>query len=132
MSLSQQSGFPFPMISKAAVGRLSYVHNNTIALINASLLQILQTFPGERPWNPTFGCRVCRMQFEDTSDVTKLLITNLILEAIKTWEPRVKVEAADIIIDTDSQNNLNITINYTVINPDFTESTENTQVQFSL
>ncbi len=124
MPVSQQSGFTFPMIADGPQGHVNYVHNNSQELVADSVLQILLTNPGERMWNPQFGCRVRQLQFELGSEADATLIKSLIIEAITLWEPRVSVTANDIVVTyaNDNSGKTNVTVSYTILNPDFTGS----------
>ena len=122
MPVSQQSGFTFPVIKKGTQGRVNYVRNNSQQLIQDSVLQILLTSPGERMWNPTFGCRIRKMQFEPNSTSYASVIQNLIMEALNLWEPRITVKASYITVSyaTDNSGDVTITVAYKINNPDFT------------
>ena len=116
------------MIAKGPLGRVNYIRSNTIALIEDSILQILLTVPGERQWNPEFGCRIKSLQFEALTATLAETISNLILEALKRWEPRVSVKPADITVTEsfDINSKISVKINYRVLNPDFTSRAKNT------
>lgn len=124
MPVSQQSGFTFPMIKKGPQGRVNYAHNDSQDLIQDSILQIILTTPGERMWNPTFGCRVRKKQFDPSSTGTVATIQNLIAEAIQKWETRVTITAPSITVTfaNDNSGSTVVTIPYSVNNPDFTGS----------
>lgn len=128
MANAQQSGFAFPMISKGPLGRVNYIRSNTIALIEDSVVQILLTVPGERRWNPEFGCRIKSLQFEALTSTLAETIANLVLEALGRWEPRISVKPADIVVtpSLDINSKVAISISYRVINPDFTSQAKNT------
>lgn len=128
MANLQQSGFAFPMIAKGPLGRVNYRRSDTIGLIDDSILQILLTVPGERRWNPAFGCRLKSLQFEALTATLAETISNLILDALGQWEPRVRIKAADIKVSpsADINTKVAISIGYTVINPDFTSQAKNT------
>ena len=121
MSISPQSGFPFPVFKQGKQGRLSYVHNNSQALITSSVLQILLTIPGERLWNPTFGCRIQLLQFDTYSNSLAAIIQNLVLEALNLWEPRIVIRASDIVVSasTDIGRTVQILVKFKIKNPDF-------------
>ena len=113
------------MIAKGPQGRVRYTHQNTVALINYSLYQILMTTPGERMWNPEFGCKLRELIFKNVSDTTFTTAKNIILTAIRRWEPRVTVEPADITVTVtaatlSSEAVVNVKVDYTINNPDYT------------
>lgn len=128
MPVSQQSGFTFPMIQKGPQGRLRYVRNDSKDLIQSSVLQILLTTPGERMWNPTFGCRIRQVQFEPSSAVFAETIVNLVLNALQKWEPRILVKSSDITVTypTTDGGKTQVVISYRIISPDFTGNPLNT------
>lgn len=133
MPVSSQSGFTFPMIQKGPQGRVNYVHNDSQGLISDSVLQILLTTPGERMWNPSFGCRIQLLQFESYSTDIAILIVNLILEALHKWEPRILITAKDIVVSAslEVETKLDIQVNFKIISPDFT-SNQTSSVVISL
>ncbi len=59
--------------------------------IRESILQILETRPGERFMRPEFGSRVKDLVFEQNDAVLKGLLRFHITDAIKRWEKRVVV-----------------------------------------
>lgn len=115
------------MIAKGPLGRVNYTRSNTLALIQFSIIQILLTVPGERFWNPSFGCRVKQLIFEALTPTIAETIANLIMDALGTWEPRIRVQASDIIVtpSADINSKVKVQIGYTVINPDFTSQAKN-------
>jgi phage baseplate assembly protein W len=122
MANLQQSGFAFPMIAKGPLGRVNYTRSNTVALVAYSVQQIILTVPGERMWNPEFGCRVKTIIFEPLTNTLAETVQSLIMEALRRWEPRVRVKASDITVVASQDINTRVTINisYTILNPDFT------------
>jgi phage baseplate assembly protein W len=130
MPVSQQSGFVFPMIAKGKQGRVNYAHNDSQQLIEDSVAQILLTTPGERIGNPAFGCRIRMIHFEPTSPGYVTTIQNLIIEALKRWEPRVTVRPTDITVvyANDNSGKTQVTVSYKINNPDFTGKPTNTIV----
>lgn len=138
MPLTQQSGFSFPMIQQGPQGHLRYTVQDTVSLINYSILQILLTMPGERWWNPTFGCLLRKMVFENLSETTISTIKNIVLQALATWETRITVTASNIAVSLvagqtqGSASKVQIQISYTVNNPDFTTSRQPTSVIVTL
>ena len=101
-STIQQSGFDFPAVRQTPWGALSFVENDTLALIQASIKQILLTNPGERPFNPSFGCPLRLMLFEPATDTLKESIITMIYEALTTWEPRIVLTPNDITLEASS------------------------------
>lgn len=117
----EQSGFGFPMLRQGQKGPLTYIQNDTLELIKASIKQIILTMPGERMMNPEFGCRLRQLHFEAISPTLKTTVVNVIYEALTRWEPRIEVTPADIVVQEskDIDSKLDIKIGFKVKNPDF-------------
>jgi phage baseplate assembly protein W len=60
-------------------------------LVKNDLLQLLLTVPGERAFRPDFGTELRRTTFEPQDRLTIDTLRRGILEAIRTFEPRVQV-----------------------------------------
>ena len=121
----QLSGFDFPMIAKGARGRLNYVQSDTVSLVKASLRQIVLTAPGERLWQPEFGCKVRLFQFDTLTETAKTTLASMIMESIRKWEPRVKVDSITVNASPDVDSSLEIRVGYTIKNPDFVAEKQN-------
>jgi len=67
--------------------------------IRESMRVILMTEPGERLRLPQFGAGLGRFLFEPNIVATHALIKERIGEALKRWEPRIRVE--DIVVSAD-------------------------------
>lgn len=74
-----------------------------VKAIKQSVLNILLTNHGERPFKPTFGANLRSYLFEPVDNVTIVLIANQIKEAIINWEPRVRV--VDIKVRSKADRN---------------------------
>lgn len=117
MRLDEFSGFPFPAVRRGPQGCLLYTQANTKELVKASIIQILMTAPGERPWSPEFGCDVHRFLFEPANSSNVETIANLCLSALQRWEPRVQVGINDIEVAESlvSEGSVDISINYKIL-----------------
>lgn len=83
------------------------------AAIKESIKNILLTDPGERLFNPTFGCGVRHMLFENMHSGLKSVIEDTVRTAIETYEPRCNLLKVQAILDN---YNLIINVVFTVIN----------------
>ena len=70
--------------------------------ISNSLLNIFNTSPGEKILSPNFGADLRRYLFEPVSETTAQVIGDVILKAIKLYEPRVIVDNINIIAFPDT------------------------------
>ena len=92
--------------------------------IKESIRNILLTNPGERLFDPTFGTPIRRMLFENILyPETQSLLEDMISTSLKNYEPRCDLISTSVKLggnpSTDpeeSQNSVNITITFSVIN----------------
>ena len=94
------------MSMKSPSGR-SQVHSNSFKsdlkldtdykAISNSLLNIFNTSPGEKILSPNFGADLRRYLFEPVSEQTGQIIGDVILKAVKLYEPRVLVDNINIL-----------------------------------
>lgn len=82
--------------------------------VKQSLKNLLFTQFYEKPFNPEYGSPIAELLFEPLDYDTGNDIANLVLEAIKNFEPRVRVD--DIIVQPDyDENEYILQINFHVI-----------------
>lgn len=97
-------GFPYP-ITKDALG---YFHSqDDIDQIKSDLLILLLTNPGERVMLPEFGTGLRDLIFEPNDGALQNKARDLIINAIRTWEPRISVEQVDVLSSVD-ETSLNV------------------------
>lgn len=79
--------------------------------IQESLLGIVSTKKGERPFNPEFGCDISNQLFENISPASAFAIKYSIENAVGRWEPRVLIRKVEVIPLYD-KNTYQVTIKY--------------------
>ena len=81
-----------------------------------ALRNLLLTRPGERPFNPNFGCYISDLLFEH--NITENLSTaeNFARQAIETFEPRVELISVRVSASESNDHEVFITINFRTIN----------------
>ena len=85
--------------------------------VKQSILNILLTGRGERPFNPTFGGNLKAYLFENFDAATQAALENVIVNTLRNHEPRVRVD--NIVIDDLSYRNaINISIDFTILSPE--------------
>jgi len=105
--------FPFRFSDRTGGTEESSEHNR----IRESIIQILETRPGERFMGPEFGSQVKDLVFEQNDAVLKGLLRFHITDAIKRWEKRVVVTnvSFDESPEATDANRLLVRIAYCII-----------------
>ena len=79
------------------------------ASIIQSVLNILRTNHGERPFNYNFGANLRAYLFENMTNITAANISTSVNVALRNWEPRIKVLNTNIQAKADD-NEIYITV----------------------
>jgi phage baseplate assembly protein W len=69
--------------------------------IKGDLIQLILTNPGERVMLPQYGTPLRRLLFEQNTDAVKASASEMILNSIAKWEPRILVKKLDISTPAD-------------------------------
>lgn len=98
--MSQQNflGLPYPVV-KTPKG--FFYSQGGIDQIKSDLICLLLTNPGERVMNPTFGTPLRRLLFEPNDLTLQVNARNAIINAIRTWEPRIAVNQVEVLSGAD-------------------------------
>jgi phage baseplate assembly protein W len=105
------TGWCFPPDVDAG-GGIAMVSGDT-ELVQAMQL-ILLTYPGERPMRPEFGSRLRDYVFADATGMNAALLAREVRMSLAMWEPRVDIEAVDVVPDVQDVGMFHIDIAYTV------------------
>ena len=84
------------------------------AAVRQSVLNILKTNHGEKPFKPNFGANLISYLFENIDSITASSMYSSIETAINNDEPRVEVLNIKISLIPDS-NKINITVTVKII-----------------
>lgn len=93
-----------------------------VEAVKQSVLNILRTNRGEKPFNPSFGSNVRAYLFENIDAVTRALIEEDIVFSLRNFEPRVNILQVDVT-DIPDRNAVNITLELEIITPIETTTT---------
>ena len=85
------------------------------ANIRESIAIILRTESGERIAMPGFGAGLGRYLFEPNNPATHVRIAHSIENALKSWEPRIALEAVDVGPDPTDNSAAIATIGYRLV-----------------
>lgn len=75
---------------------------------------ILETSRGERAMRPDFGAGLDDFMFEPLNTTTRALIKHRVEEALITWEPRIRVEAVEVLLSASERSRADVRIEYSV------------------
>lgn len=106
------TGWRFPPQFNQTAGGVSMVAREDD--IRESLYILLNTAPGERTMQPSYGCGLQSLIFDCVTDNTITELKDAIDRAVLFFEPRIVLNA--ITVDTSKQYDgvLKINLNYTV------------------
>ncbi len=102
-------------------GKGDFANSSGVELVRSNLRQVLHTTAssastqGELPWRPEFGSLFELLRFRNLDEVTIELARTYLIDAIKTWLPRIRIRNSNIEADYD-RNVLVITVHYDVLN----------------
>lgn len=82
--------------------------------IEQALKILFSTVPGERVMQPDFGCGLKTLVFENISESTITQIKEIVRLAILFHEPRIDLEAIDVVIEDEPGGIIEIELSYTV------------------
>lgn len=82
--------------------------------IKQSVLNILRTNHGERPFNYYFGANLRSFLFENITNITAALISSSIKNSMRNWEPRIEILNINIKT-TPEDNDVHITLTVRIL-----------------
>lgn len=87
---------------------------SNVESVQSSMLTIISTRKGERPFEPEFGCDIPNSLFENIGDFSAYTIENSIKQAITNYEPRVRIKRILVKPSIDT-NTYYVSIDYHII-----------------
>jgi hypothetical protein len=82
--------------------------------IAQSLEILLSTAPGERVMNPSYGCGLRSLVFENISETTITQVRDTIDRAVLFFEPRINLDLVTVDVAEVYRGLLRIQLNYTI------------------
>jgi len=80
--------------------------------VEEAIRMILLTPKGQRVMRPDFGCRIHDLAFAPNNASLIGLATYYVEEALRMWEPRIRVEEVSARVDGQSSERILIDIHY--------------------
>jgi len=69
-----------------------------------NIINLLRTIPGERRMQPTFGCRLWNVVFDQNNDIIQDKIHNIIKEDISRWIPGISVKDVTVKYNSSGES----------------------------
>ena len=104
-------GTPYPVVNHPK----GYLHSESdeVDQIKSSIASIVMTKPGERVFEPQFGCALHKINARQPLPVRVQQTRKMVASALKKWEPRIQV--TDIRLETHDDEVISMKILF--INP---------------
>lgn len=93
-----------------------FANDSGEALITSNVRQILGTRVGELRWEPEFGSLLHTLRHRNNKPLLKQLAHTHVVDALRRWEPRVRVTSTDVDTTTFPRKLL-ITVKYAIVDP---------------
>lgn len=97
--------------------------------VKRSVRNLLETLPGERPFQPQIGCNLTRYLFEPNDSVTERLLVEEIRRVIAAYEPRATLKS--VAVTSPDASTLQCAITFIVL-PQTTTATLNITLSANL
>ena len=82
-----------------------------------SIISLLQTNKGERPFKPDLGCDIRNSLFEPLDYATAGIIRSQIIETVGRYEPRVVIN--NVVVTPDEMtNSYEVELSFTIVGRD--------------
>lgn len=94
---------------------------DVVTQIKSNLINLVLTRKGERLMQPTFGCNIHDLMFDQITDETVAAARGAIEEAVQSWLPYLSIKNVVINKNSDS-NEVFLDIRFSVRNNSITDS----------
>ena len=84
----------------------------TLQQAKYNIINLLQTIPGERLGNPTFGSNLHSILFEPMNEDFSDILEDSIKTSLETWLPYINIKNIEITMPDYNINQVNITIDF--------------------
>jgi phage baseplate assembly protein W len=112
MSSFYGTGWSFPPVFDNSLGEVELASN--MVDIQDSLRILLSTRPGERIMQPSYGCNLDELLFEQLTTTLKTYMKYIIETAVLYHEPRVKLDKVNLSESNEEEGLILIQLEYTV------------------
>ncbi len=110
MSFTAPRIISWPLSGPDEQGRYAWAQGNES--VHEVLWNILMTRPGERLMRPGFGAGLKNFIHQPNTQTTRSLMADVIRKSIERWEPRIALEAVEVLPDQARRTTVNINIRY--------------------
>lgn len=111
MSITFYKDLPLDFIPHPVSGDVRPITNETA--IKRSLMNLIRTKKGTRPFYPEYGSNIMNYLFDNVSVFTTHNIKQELIETIARFEPRISIQSISVLPDNDG---INIKLQYLIKN----------------
>lgn len=100
---------PIGLMIPIQKGNVGYFNQSTDSFMayRMNIINLIRTKQGERRMNPTFGCRLWKVVFEQNDEFIPSKVEKIIKEDISRWIPGVSVSSVQVkYFDDDRSTDL--------------------------
>ena len=120
------SDFDFSFRANPVTGGLGIKRD--VEAVKQAILNILLTSPGERPFDPLFGCDIRSQLFENFDPIIEAILDEQIRTSLRNYEPRVEVLGVTVDGQPD-RNKVDITVEVEIQSPEVVATSVNVTVE---
>jgi|TARA_R110000782_G_scaffold106326_8_gene194540 phage baseplate assembly protein W len=94
---------------------LDLARNTNEEAVKQSIRNLLLTDKGERPFQPSLGCNIRQMLFDNITPDVIIVMREMVKETLEAYEPRANIIGVDVTSEIDN-NAVTIAVVFKVIN----------------
>ena len=118
--------FDFPFRANPVTGDVGI--KKDVEAVKQSVINILLTSPGERPFDPLFGCDIRSQLFENYDPILEAILDEQIRTSLRNYEPRVEVLNVAVSGRPDN-NKVDITVEIEIQSPEVVATSVNVTIE---
>jgi len=88
--------------------------------VRQSVMNIILTNRGEKPFDPDFGSNITSQLFENFDPIIEAILDEQIRTAVQNYEPRAEI--ISVKVSGTDENSMNIDVAFRIVSPSQTET----------
>lgn len=123
MALTQKYGIKYPFTSNNNDNVFMDVNGTYADSIKSKVMHVILTQKGQRLRNPEFGTSLINYIFAASDDITLSAVKQEVGSQLSKYVPNVAFNDLDVYRDENDENNVIVSVTYSVTNGNNTETT---------